>query len=121
MHYVISNFTNVIKPFPEFYSIKLNVDLGPTLLVFHQPYVLAKCQIGHTVYHATDVLLITNSTKFLYREFSIDQFANVILDLSDKEKYYEFLKSGAEKRGTVADNMNLMTLAYLEKYEELLA
>jgi hypothetical protein len=45
----------------------------------------------------------------------------LVHQLSDSEKYYEFLKSNAEKRGTYADNMNPITLAYLEKYEELLA
>jgi hypothetical protein len=44
----------------------------------------------------------------------------LVHDLSDVERYYAFLQSKAEKRGSLADNMFLIVLVYLKKYEELL-
>lgn len=45
----------------------------------------------------------------------------LVHNLSDNERHYEFLKSKVEKQGRLADSSYLTTLVYLRKYEELLA
>ncbi|GEO12152.1 hypothetical protein [Segetibacter aerophilus] len=45
----------------------------------------------------------------------------LVNNLSDNERHYEFLKSKVEIQGRLADSTYLTTLVYLKKYEELLA
>ncbi len=50
-----------------------------------------------------------------------EKTAELIRDLSDTEKHYEFVKAKREKQTQFAENQYLTTLVYLKKYDELIA
>jgi len=47
--------------------------------------------------------------------------AELVCDLSDPKKHYEFVKAKREKQSQFAENQYLTTLVYLKKYDELLS
>ena len=91
VHDIVPNLAHFVEPMRKYLPVNLDFEFGPILRILQKPNVFTKRQSGYTLNISTWVLWVLNLLKICQCESLVNQVADVILYVTEKEEWFSKL------------------------------